>query len=91
MKKSIAVMLCAGTLATGLATGFVLGKSCSTDIKEPVSKPHEIQFFVDRIEEKKWLVVEVYDKTIDATIMIDIKVEEGYKVKTSEWVYDSIY
>lgn len=83
MKKFAVLLLCAGMLTTG----FVLGNSWNEEPEEHIEKSHEIQYVVDRIEEGKWVVVEVYDKTIDATMMIDIKIEEGYKVRVSEWVY----
>ena len=44
-----------------------------------------LTYTVDRIEEgqngEQWVVVEVYDHSTDEITMIDILVEEGYRVQ----------
>lgn len=60
----------------------MLGISLLTGCNKP--KPQDIQYTVDRIEigqnGEQWAVVEVYNKDTDTITMIDIKVEEGYRV-----------
>lgn len=51
------------------------------DKPHPLDKPvyimndHQYQYTIDRIEDGKWVVVEIYDVCCDTTYMADIEIQ----------------
>lgn len=86
MKKLTIGLLCAGVLTTGCIASKINAKlTQSVNDTKQVQECHNLRYCVDRIE-GEYLVVEVYDENTNSISMIDIKIEEGYRVNASnEW------